>query len=115
MGSIEGSGTGIVLIFLEGDKLQYTLHITFTPYTNNIVEYKALLHGTRIAKEMTINRLECFGDSNLVSRQVSSTCDAVDPDMISYRRAVDRLGGYFAGHSVQWIDRRKKEEADALT
>ena len=35
--------------------------------------------------------------------------------MSTYRRAVDQLGGSFAGYSVEWLDRRKNEEADALS
>src|SRR4051812_40209581 len=43
------------------------------------------------------------------------TCEATDHNMIAYRRAVDQLGGCFTGFSVEWIDRRKNEEADALS
>ena len=80
-----------------------------------MAEYEALLHGIRITKEMSASQLHCFGDSDLIASQVSGTCDAVDPNMIAYRRAVDQLGDHFAGHSVEWIDRWKNEEADALS
>src|SRR3954471_24530319 len=64
---------------------------------------------------MNINRLRCYGDSELVARKVVGTCDAVSPTMAAYRQEVDQLGGHFAGYSVEWIDRRKNEEADALS
>lgn len=35
--------------------------------------------------------------------------------MVAYRQAVEKLGGHFAGYSVEWIDRRKNDEADALS
>src|SRR3954467_10457609 len=35
--------------------------------------------------------------------------------MAAYRQAVDKLDGHFAGYSVEWIDRRKNEEDDALS
>src|SRR3954466_2311413 len=35
--------------------------------------------------------------------------------MAAYRQVVDKLGGHFAGYSVEWIDRRKNEEADTLS
>ena len=111
----EGAGAGIVLTSPKGDKLKYALQLTFLPCTNNVAEYEALLHGMRVAKEMGVSRLRCFGDSDLVASQVMGTCDATDPNMIAYRRAVDQLGGSFAGYSVEWIDRRKNEEADALS
>ena len=80
-----------------------------------MAEYEALLHSMRIAKEMGVNRLRCFGDSDLVAGQSMGTCDAVNPNMIAYRQAINRLAGHFAGHSVEWIDRRKNEEADQLS
>jgi hypothetical protein len=79
-----------------------------------MAEYEAQLHGMHIAKEMGATRLRCLGDSDLVARQTSGTCDATDADMIAYKRAVDQAGASFAGHIVEWVDRRKNEEADAL-
>jgi hypothetical protein len=64
---------------------------------------------------MGVSRLHCYGDSDLVASQTSGTCDARDPNMIAYRRAVDQLGGHFAGYAVDWVDRRKNEEADMLS
>ena len=46
-----------------------------------MAEYEALLHGMRAAKEMNINRLHFYGDSDLVAGQVADTCDAVSPTM----------------------------------
>ncbi|KAM0855129.1 hypothetical protein ACQ4PT_049978 [Festuca glaucescens] len=98
----------------NGPSHRSVLQITFEPCTNNMAEYEALLHGMRIAKEMGACRLHCFGDSDLVASQTSGTCDATDPNMIAYRKAVDQIGGHFAGYIVEWVDRRKNEEADAL-
>jgi hypothetical protein len=53
----EGTGARIILISLKGDKLDYALRINFTPCTNNVAEYEALLHGMRATKEMSISRL----------------------------------------------------------
>ena len=39
----------------------------------------ALLDGMRIAKEMGVSRLRCYGDSDLIASQVMGTCDATDP------------------------------------
>ena len=51
----------------KGDKLRYVLYLDFTPCNNNMAEYEALLHGMRAAKEMNINRLRCYDDSDLVA------------------------------------------------
>ena len=34
--------------------------------SNNVAEYEALVHGLRLAKEIGIQRIICFGDSDLV-------------------------------------------------
>ena len=34
--------------------------------SNNVAEYEALIHGLRLAKELGIRRILCYGDSDLV-------------------------------------------------
>ena len=85
------------------------------PCTNNAAEYEALLHGLRMAKEMNLRRVRCFGDSDLVAQQVSGTWDSKDPLMAAYRREVDAIAGHFKGYQVEHVDRRKNEAADALS
>ena len=111
---IDGSGAGVVLVSPKGDKLQYVLQIHFTA-TNNVAEYEALLHGLRMAKEMGIDRIECYGDSDLVVQQCTGTWDADDPMMAEYRRTVDKIGAHFAGFEFKHINQRYNEEADALS
>src|SRR3954466_6484113 len=41
----DGAGAGIVLTSPKGEKLLYILYLDFTPSTNNMAEYEALLHG----------------------------------------------------------------------
>ena len=84
------------------------------PCTNNADEYEALLHGLRMAKEMNLRWVRCFGDSDLVAQQVSGTWDSKDPFMAAYRREVDAIAGHFKGYQVEHVDRRKNEAADAL-
>ena len=63
----EGSGASVVLTSPRGEKMSYVLQIHFD-CTNNVAEYEALLHGLRVAKEMNIKRIHCYGDSDLVSQ-----------------------------------------------
>ena len=108
-----GSGAGVVLKSPQGDKLLYVLQIHFTA-TNNIAEYEALLHGIRIAKDIGIRRLMCYGDSDLVAQQVSDICNA-NKHMAAYKAVVDDLSKSFEGFEVQHIPRAENEEADALS
>src|SRR3954470_6307893 len=78
----QGSGAGVVLTLPTGEKFCYVLQLQFT-CTNNSAEYEGLLHGLRLAHEMGISQIQCYGDSDLVSQQVSGTWDSKDP-MVAY-------------------------------
>ena len=58
-------GAGVVLTSPKGDKLRYALQIHFAA-SNNVAEYEALIHGLRLAKELGICWILCYGDSDLV-------------------------------------------------
>ena len=64
---LEGSGAGVVLASPRREKFRYVLRLMF-PCTNNADEYEALLHGLRMAKEMSLSPVRCFGDSDLVAQ-----------------------------------------------
>jgi hypothetical protein len=79
-----GLRAGVVLTSPKGDKLQYVLQMHFR-VSNNVTEYEALVYGLMLAKEISIRRILCFGDSDLVVHQVSREWDAKDANMVSYR------------------------------
>nr|XP_020193892.1 uncharacterized protein LOC109779641 [Aegilops tauschii subsp. strangulata] len=60
-----GLGVGIVLPSPKGDRLRYALQIHFAT-SNNVAEYEALVHGLQLAKELSIRRILCYDDSDLV-------------------------------------------------
>ena len=60
-----GLGAGIVLTSPKGGKLKYTLLIHFAA-SNNVAVYEALVHGLRVAKEIGIRRILCYGNLELV-------------------------------------------------
>ena len=111
---LEGSGAGVVLTSPRGDNFCYVLRLMF-PCTNNTTEYEALLHGLRVAKDMSLSRVRCIGDSDLVAQQVSGKWDSKDPLMAAYHREVGVVAGHFKGYQVEHIDRRKNEADDALS
>jgi ribonuclease HI len=91
-----GLGAGVVLTSPKGDKLQYVLQMQFRA-SNNVAKYEALVHGLKMAKQIGIRRILCFGDSDLVMHQVSGDWDAKDANMASYRFYVQQLSGFFEG------------------
>src|SRR3954471_24609945 len=82
---LQGSAAGVVLTSPTGEKFFYVLQLQFI-CTNNAAEYEGLLHGLRLAREMGISRIQCYGDSDLISQQVSGTWYSKDPMMAAYRR-----------------------------
>jgi hypothetical protein len=57
---IQGAGAGVVLISPQGDKLKYVLRMSFPQASNNEAEYKAVLHGMKMAKACGATRLKIF-------------------------------------------------------
>ena len=108
-----GLGAGVVLTSPKGDKLKYALQIHFAA-SNNVAEYEALIHGLRLAKELGIRRILCYGDSDLVVQQSSGDWDAKDANMASYRFLVQQLSGYFEGCEFLHVPRNDNDQADAL-
>ena len=78
-----GLAAGIVLTSPKGDQLHYVLQIHFA-VSNNVAEYEALVHGIKLAKEIGIRNIECFGDSDLVVQQCTGNWDTKDSNMASY-------------------------------
>jgi hypothetical protein len=73
------------------------------------------VHGLKQAKEIGIQRILCFGDSDLVVHQVFGEWDAKDANMASYRCYVQQLCGFFEGCEFHHVPRANNDEADRLS
>jgi hypothetical protein len=80
----EGLGARVVLTSQKGDNLRYVLQIHFRA-SNNVTKYEALVHVLKVAKEVGVRWIICYGDSDLVVHQCSEDWDAKDANMVSYR------------------------------
>ncbi|KAK1617317.1 hypothetical protein QYE76_022834 [Lolium multiflorum] len=84
--------------------------------SNNVAEYEALIHGLKLAKEIGVRRILCFGDSDLVIQQASGDWDAKDANMASYRFHVQQLSGFFDGCEFHhWIEAKPIKKLDGST
>jgi hypothetical protein len=99
---LHGSGAGVTLKSPKADELSYVLQIHF-PTTNNIAEYEALLHGLRVAKEISVQHIMCCGDSDLVAQQVTGTYKARNEVMAAYRDEVDEMAKSFLSYDIKHI------------
>ena len=80
-----------------------------------MAEYEALVHGIKLAKEIGIRRILCYGDSVLVVQQCTGNWDAKDENMASYRFLVQQLSDFFEGCEFHHVPRAENEAADALS
>ncbi|SPT17288.1 unnamed protein product [Triticum aestivum] len=99
---LNGSGAGVVLVSLRGEKLSYVLQIHFYS-SNNEAEYEALLYGLRMAISLGVRRFMVYGDSDLVVNQVMKEWDVRSPAMTGYCNAVRNLEKKFEGLELHHI------------
>ncbi|XP_062100753.1 uncharacterized protein LOC133806675 [Humulus lupulus] len=66
------SGLGLVLTSPQGDIIEKVVRCRFKA-TNNEAEYKAMIVGLVLAKEMGIRQLNVFSDSQLIVNQMQGS------------------------------------------
>jgi ribonuclease HI len=108
-----GVGAAAVLVAPSKVRTCYAIKLDFS-YTNNIVEYEALLLGLRKMKAMGLRRAVLKTDSQVISGHVDKSSKAIDPKLEKYLDAVRRLEASFEGFSVKSIPRGENEHADLL-
>ncbi|MBN8869290.1 MAG: ribonuclease HI family protein [Solirubrobacterales bacterium] len=104
---------GIVIRDGEGNVLE-DLGETIGEATNNVAEYKALIRGIEMAKELGADELQIHGDSELVVKQMLGQYKVKHPDMKPlHAQAKDALAGV-SSWSISHVRREQNAEADAL-
>lgn len=82
--------------------------------TNNIAEYRALLLGLELARELGAGEVELINDSELVSRQIGGEYKVKHAGLKPlFLEAMRTLRGFDAW-SVRSVRREHNERADAL-
>jgi ribonuclease HI len=112
--NIDGAGAGVLFISPNKDKLRYVLRLYF-PVSNNTAEYKACLHGIRIAVELGVKRLYVYGDSALVINQLNKDWDTTSEKMDTYCKEIRKLEGKFYDIEYSHVVRDKNKAADELS
>ena len=111
--STSGARVGIVVITLEGIKLEHSFRLGFKA-SNNEAEYEALFVGLRVVSDLGANEVEIYSDSRLVVNQVQGSFKAVDPWMMEYLQLVKQTVGHFQKVRVIQVARRQNRHADSL-
>jgi ribonuclease HI len=112
--SKEGSGAGIVLISPSKEVITFSYKMEFET-TNNIAEYEALVLGLRVAKDMAIDRLTVFGDSELIVNQVKDIYQAKQQRLKQYKNEVwDLVDNFFLAFNISFVPREANQREDSL-
>jgi ribonuclease HI len=82
--------------------------------TNNVAEYRALIHALRFAVSRGARAVRIFSDSELVVRQVSGRYKVKHPDMIPLHRQARELLSQIEDARIVHIRREENREADRL-
>ncbi|CAL8161747.1 unnamed protein product [Prunus armeniaca] len=109
----QGCGAGLVLISPDEVVLEYALRFKFHA-SNNEAEYKALLAGLRLPKEMGARQIQIFNDSQLVVYQVNQDFTAKDVSMTAYLQHTRHLLATFNAYLISQVPRSENSHADAL-
>ncbi len=109
-----GSGAGLILTSPEGVVAEQALRLEF-PASNNMAEYEALVAGLKLAKELGVEDLKAFSDSQLVVNQIVGDFEARDPTMQKYLQKVRNLTSTLDSFHIQHVARSENLRADQLS
>jgi ribonuclease HI len=112
--SREGSGAGIVFISPTKEVIPMSYKLEFDT-TNNISEYEALLLGLKAAKDMGIDKLSVFGDSELIIHQIKNIYQTKQQRLKQYRNEVwDYVDNFFLAFNITFVHKNLNQQADSL-
>jgi ribonuclease HI len=103
-----------VVVSSEDGEVLRELGERIGPATNNVAEYRALLRGIEVARELGASDVEFVNDSELVAKQVTGQYRVKHPAMRPlFAEAIAALGG-FDSWSIRSVPRAQNADADAL-
>ncbi|XP_074376873.1 uncharacterized protein LOC141718391 [Apium graveolens] len=109
----DSAGAGIILISPGGFKIQQALKFEFSAI-NNVAEYEALIAGLKLAMNLEAEIIDIFGDSQLVSKQISGEFKAHNEKMAQYLAKAQEILNKFPSWKLSNIDREENQWADHL-
>ncbi|CAM8892537.1 unnamed protein product [Rhodiola kirilowii] len=109
----DGAGAGVVFVSPENHLLPFSFTLTQL-CSNNMAEYQALLLGLQMARQISIGKMDIYGDSQLIINQVLGDYEVRKDDLIPYHRHATQLLNEFDSISIGHVPRSANKLADAL-
>ena len=97
----------------EGHKIYCALRFGF-PTSNNEAKYEALMMGVKLAKELNVENLEEYSDSQLVVNEVNETYQVRGEKMVTYFVKAKELMESISAVTIEVVPRLKNANTDAL-
>ena len=94
----------MILVSLEGHRMHCALRFRFKA-SNNEAKYEVLITRLNLAKEMKVESLEIYSDSQLVVCQVTNEYQVRGQRMVSYLQKAKGLLGIFSFYTIQQVPR----------
>ena len=111
--SAMGARAGIVIITLEGIRLEHSFRLGFKA-SNNEAEYKAFLAGLRTVLCLGAKDVEVYSDSWLVVYQIQGSFEAQDSQIKAYLSTAKQIISKFRTVKVAQVSRAQNRHADSL-
>ena len=108
-----GSGIGVVLISPRGANFEFSFPIEASA-TNNQAEYRAILKGIQLLREIKADVVEIFGDSMLVINQLIGEYECKDDILRLYHEECLQLLKEFKKVTIEHVPKFHNSDANWL-
>lgn len=98
------TGVGVVLIS-PNDLVIHRAYSLMEPCSNNVAEYNTLIVGLQLAKQLEVDFLEAYGDSNLIVSLVHSEYEVRHEDLFPYHQVAAYIIFNFTGFFIEHVTR----------
>lgn len=107
------AGAGAVLVDASGEiKGQYGEYLGQA--TNNVAEYRALILGMKMARNLGVKKIQVFADSELLVRQLKGQYRVRAPHLLPLYDAARRASQDFESFAISHVPREMNSLADRL-
>lgn len=106
--------SSIGVVAYDGDKEEFKISERIGETTNNVAEWTALKKGLEECIRRNFLSVHAHMDSELVVRQVTGRYKVKHPNLLEYKKEVDKLVSSLQSFQITHVPREKNSVADKL-
>ena len=108
------AGAGVVIADAADGVVMYEAGLFLGHATNNVAEYKGMLHGLEMARALKAQQVEIVSDSELLVRQMNGQYKVRNARLLPLYQQGKSLAAGFKACSFRHVRRQQNVLADAL-